>query len=264
MKPRIMLDPGHYGKYNRSPIVPEYYESDFAWDFHLLLKAELEKRGCIVGVTRDDKNKDLEVTKRGSLGEGYHLLLSLHSNASSNPNKDRTAVYYQVQTGDKHEQVSLDIASSLAPAVNAVMECEGDWKVDAVLSSKDRDGDGYKDDYYGVLRGASFAGCPAVIIEHSYHTNERATRWLMDEDNLKLLAEIEADAIVEFFGGATDYEKGDINRSGNVDYVDAMLMKRAVMGTCELNEEQKEIADMNGDGEVDYKDYMNLKRDIMG
>ena len=30
---KIMLDAGHYGKYNRSPVVPAYYESDFSFKF---------------------------------------------------------------------------------------------------------------------------------------------------------------------------------------------------------------------------------------
>ena len=44
----VCLDAGHYGKYNRSPAVPAYYESVRMWDLHLLLKAELEKYGIEV------------------------------------------------------------------------------------------------------------------------------------------------------------------------------------------------------------------------
>lgn len=58
---KIMLDAGHYGKYNRSPANGAYYESDFAWKFHKLLKAALEKRGISVGTTRDAQANDLEV-----------------------------------------------------------------------------------------------------------------------------------------------------------------------------------------------------------
>ena len=42
---RICLDAGHYGKYNRSPVVKEYYESDMNWKLHLLLKKYLEGYG---------------------------------------------------------------------------------------------------------------------------------------------------------------------------------------------------------------------------
>lgn len=45
MAKKICLDAGHYGQYNRSPAIPEYYESEMNWKLHLLLKKELEKYG---------------------------------------------------------------------------------------------------------------------------------------------------------------------------------------------------------------------------
>lgn len=30
-RPIVCLDAGHIGDYNRSPAVPEYYESDMSW-----------------------------------------------------------------------------------------------------------------------------------------------------------------------------------------------------------------------------------------
>ena len=35
MAKKICLDAGHYAKYNRSPVVPEYYESVMNWKLHL-------------------------------------------------------------------------------------------------------------------------------------------------------------------------------------------------------------------------------------
>lgn len=34
MSIKICLDAGHYGKYNRSPAVKTYYESDMNWKLH--------------------------------------------------------------------------------------------------------------------------------------------------------------------------------------------------------------------------------------
>jgi len=81
--PVTCLDAGHFGKYNRSPVVPEYYESDMNWKLHLLLKAELEKRGIKVILTRQDKDKDLALVERGKMAEDADLFLSEHSNAAS-------------------------------------------------------------------------------------------------------------------------------------------------------------------------------------
>jgi N-acetylmuramoyl-L-alanine amidase len=51
-KIKICLDAGHYGKYNRSPAVKEYYESDMNWKLHNMLKKYLEEYGFEVIQTR--------------------------------------------------------------------------------------------------------------------------------------------------------------------------------------------------------------------
>ena len=262
---KIMLDAGHHGShYNQSTVIPEYYESNFTWDFHLMLKEELEKYGFVVGTTRKSKEKDLEVTRRGRRGKGYDLFISIHSNASGNPNKDRVAIYHQVQTGDEHEMTSLAFAKHMAPIVNHAMECTGSPCVGCRPGDTDLDRDGMPDDYYGVLRGASLVGCPAVIIEHSYHTNERATRWLMDKDNLEALANIEAEAIAEFFGVKEQFKIGDVNGDGKVDTKDYVIAKRIFLGTYNPTPEELARCDINGDGKFTATDYVMLKRMVLG
>ena len=77
MSIKIMLDAGHYGKYN-SGAIDGYYESEAMWTLHLLLKEELEKYGFIVDTTRGTQAKDLGVYARGQKAKGYDLFLSLH------------------------------------------------------------------------------------------------------------------------------------------------------------------------------------------
>ena len=54
---KIMLDAGHYGKYNQG-VNKNYYESEAMWKLHLLLKAELEKYGFEVGTTSRARPKE--------------------------------------------------------------------------------------------------------------------------------------------------------------------------------------------------------------
>ena len=55
-------------------------------------------------------------------------------------------------------------------------------------------------EYYGVLRGAGDVGCPFYyIVENSFHTNLKATNWLLNDDNLKTLAQTQANVIAEYF-----------------------------------------------------------------
>ena len=45
---KICLDAGHYGKYNKSPVDAQYYESDAMWKLHLMQKKYLEEYGAEV------------------------------------------------------------------------------------------------------------------------------------------------------------------------------------------------------------------------
>jgi N-acetylmuramoyl-L-alanine amidase len=196
--PVVCLDAGHYGKSNRSPAVPEYYESDMTWALHLLLKTELEKYGIQVITTRADKDRDLDVVARGMAAADSDLFISVHSNAAGNPNANYVLGIHQVDDncGELDEQ-SKEIAVLLSNAVAAVMGAEP--KTWSTQSSEDRDGNGYKDDYYGVLRGAHSVHTHGVILEHGFHTNKEQAAWLMDKQNLQRLAEAEAATIARWF-----------------------------------------------------------------
>lgn len=197
-KPIVCLDAGHYGKYNRSPVVPEYYESDMNWKLHLLLKAELEKYGIEVRTTRNNPDIDLALVERGKASDGSDLFISLHSNAADNESVKYVVSMYQVDDncGEMDEQ-SKAFADKLAKTVGNVMGLP--YQTWSTKSSSDRDGNGYKDDYYGVLRGAHTVHTAGVIIEHGFHTNTATTKWLLVESNLKKLAVAEAETIAEWF-----------------------------------------------------------------
>jgi len=55
-------------------------------------------------------------------------------------------------------------------------------------------------EYYGVLRGANAVGTPGIILEHSFHTNSRTTKWLSSDSNLQKLAKVEAECIAAYYG----------------------------------------------------------------
>ena len=198
-KPVVCLDAGHYGKFNRAPAVPEYYESDMVWTLHLLLKKRLEQRGITVTTTRADKNKDLPLVNRGKTAKGADLFLSLHSNAASTEKPDWVVgICFSKDVNSQLDERSRQIATALSQAVAKVMGVT--YQITAKASSKDRDGDGRKDDYYGVLRGAYSVGTTGVILEHGFHTHEATARWLLEQENLERLADAEAEVIAAWFG----------------------------------------------------------------
>ena len=127
-----------------------------------------------------------------------------------------------------------------------------------------QDAQGQNGEYYGVLRGASNVGCPLYyIIEHSFHTNERAAKWLLDEENLARLARVEAAVIAIYFGIKREYPLGDVDMNGVLDVYDIALIKSAYFGTVKLTDEQKRLADINTDGVIDVFDYLEATKRYM-
>ncbi len=190
-KIKICLDAGHVGsKYNQSPVVKTYYESAMVWKLHLKLKAELETRGFEVITTRADIDTDLGVYKRGTASKGCNVFISLHSNACSTESVDYPVVYRAYDNLNDVDVLALQIAKKIG-------ELMGTNQAGRTATRKNSAGG----EYYGVLRGARAVGTPFyMLIEHSFHTNTAATKWLSVDANLDKLAVAEAELLADYFG----------------------------------------------------------------
>ena len=188
---RICLDAGHVGShYNQSPVVKGYYESAMVWSLHLKLKAALEARGFEVMTTRVNIDTNLGVYERGTASKGCDVFLSLHSNACGTESVDYPVVYRAYDNKNNVDTLALKIAKKVG-------ELMGTAQAGRTATRKNSSGG----EYYGVLRGARAVGTPYyMLIEHSFHTNTKATKWLSEDANLDKLAVAEADILAEFFG----------------------------------------------------------------
>lgn len=189
-KIKICLDAGHYGKYNRSAAVPTYYESDMTWKLHLKLKAALEEYGIEVVTTRADQYTDRGLTDRGRAAQGCNLFLSIHSNAVGSTVNESTDYPLVIVPIDGS---GTEIGNRL---VKCIEETMGTRQYGRVWDKRSDSGA----DWYGVIRGAVSVGVPGLILEHSFHTQTRATNWLLDDANLDKLAQAEAAVIADYYG----------------------------------------------------------------
>lgn len=199
---KIMLDPGHdTAKYNQGA-APGYWEGAQMWRLYQFLRTALERRGFIAAGTKSRCDQSVDVVTRGRMARGYDVFLSLHSNACADKSVDRpVGIYFVDDNCGPIDEESKELAVLLAGVVAEVMGTRHRAETYSHKSSRDRDGDGKKnDDYYGMLYGAHQSGTPGVIVEHSFHTNPDAAAWLLDDDNLRRLAEAEADALAEYYG----------------------------------------------------------------
>jgi N-acetylmuramoyl-L-alanine amidase len=191
---KICLDAGHYGKYNQSPANEKYWESETMWKLTEFLKEELLTYDNVhVVTTRKEQEKDLALYSRGQRSKGYDLFISNHSNAVGSrvdSNVDYVVVYRSYKNKNNADGLGLKLAKAIAntmgtkqsPRTATRQSTKGDWE------------------YYGVLRGADDAGCPLFyIIENSFHTNPRSTDWLLNDGNLKKLAQTQAKTIADHF-----------------------------------------------------------------
>lgn len=212
---KIMLDPGHdKARYNQGA-APGYWEGAQMWRLYLFLRQALRARGFVVGCTKTKCDQAVSVVTRGRMAYGYDVFLSLHSNACERSSIDRPAGYYFVDDNcGPIDEESKEVAKLLADVVADVMGTQYAAEIYSRKSSRDRDGDGLKnDDYYGMLYGAHQVGTPGIIVEHSFHTNPQAAAWLLDDNNLRRLAEAEAAALAEYYGlvgvpAASDNKEG--------------------------------------------------------
>lgn len=204
MTVKICLDAGHYGKINQSPAVKSYYESEMTWKLQNYLKSELESLGIDVITTRTVQGADKGLYERGATSKGCDLFISIHSNAVGSYVSESVdyPIAYVLLNGK-----STDIGLKLAKVVQATLGTS--------QPAKTATRQGTSGEYYGVLRGANAVGTPGIILEHSFHTNTRITKWLLADKNLQILAKAEAECIAQHFG----IEIPTITTDSNVPFV---------------------------------------------
>lgn len=183
---RIMLDPGHGAGSNHNRGFIGGNEGDNNYKMALKLKKALEKYGFYVNMTRKSITDDPSLKARGEMGRGYDLLLSIHSNASSNNTIRGSEIFDDVCYPNK------PLASKI---LNTIVSTFGHTSRGVKYKWYETN---IKSNWYGVLRysEASYA----MLIEHGFHTNEVDAALLRDDAFQTKLMENEARAIAEYFG----------------------------------------------------------------
>ncbi len=187
---KICLDAGHGEGYNQSPALPAYREGTRMFLLQRYLAQELRRYGFEVLCTRTTLQDDPDLLERGSMAKGCDLLLSLHSNAvgsQKNEAVDYVRVYYPVSGAQEA------LAREMADLIAAVMGTNQAPQHSQRWNSK------HNADYYGIIRHAVAVGTPALLLEHSFHTNTRSTAWLLEDENLHRLAAAEAALLAEYY-----------------------------------------------------------------
>lgn len=265
---KIMIDPGHANYYNPSTVVNGYYESVMTWTLSNYLKEELEALGVQADLTKTSLEDDPDLQPRGHMSAGYDFFLSVHSNAASYSSIDYpVAICYQNLDWTDIDDTSRAVGQLLTDKVTEVMETRQKGIIWQRLSDNDRDRNGVNDDeWYGVLCGARYVGTPGVLMEHSFHTNYRATVWLMQDSNLRKLAKEEATVLYTYFRTQKESNRyiGDVDGDGSLSVQDAVQIltyyaqQAAGCSPAFASDLQYTTADYDGDGSITVNDAVSV------
>lgn len=260
---KIMIDPGHYDHYNQSPVYYPYWESIMTWKLSSYLQQELRSLGVHADMTKSSLEEDPSLNDRGFSSKGYDFFISVHSNAGAYEYMDQPLAFcYQNLPWTTIDDTSRELGGMLAEKISEVMQTNQKGAVAQRQGTGDWDNNGIMDDeWYSVLFSARFVNTPGILLEHSFHTNYRATLWLYNDENLKVLAKEEADVIYDYFSKIKpqSFTVGDVNGDGMINAVDAtmILSMYAELSTgmeTTLSEDIKRVSDVNGDGMVNAVD----------
>ncbi len=176
----IMLDPGHGGSDPGAigPLGLKYPEKTINLSNSLKLKAELEKLGARVVMTRtDDVNMSLEERLSASRDYKPDLFISLHANSMADnvdiSKIDGFSAFYR-------EKLSQPLAGTI---------------FDKVLGSLSRNNKGIHNKNFYVIRST---WTPAVLLEAGFVPNPYEFEWLIDDKEQSRLVRVIAEAIVEY------------------------------------------------------------------
>ncbi len=262
-KVKIMIDPGHAGYYNPSTVVSGYYESVMTWTLSNYLKEELEALGVQADLTKTSLQDDPDLQPRGHMSARYDFFLSVHSNAASYSSIDYpVAICYQNLDWTTIDDTSREMGQILTDTVTNVMGTNQKGIIWQRLSDNDRDGNGVHDDeWYGVLCGARYVGTPGVLMEHSFHTNYRATVWLMQDSNLRQLAKAEAAVLSDYFKAKKAAETTTCTTTETTTATETTTTPQTTtepIATTTVPDAERLIGDVDGDGLLMVEDAVQI------
>ena len=202
---KVMIDPGHaLGNTNKGPT--GYYEYQGVWKISTYLKEILQSKGIQVEFTRTWE-QDPELYTRGQKAKGYDLFISEHTNANDGKTRGVEVFYDYSKPYDK------EFAEKLAANVASVMRNNNRGAKTRVYTEG-----GKIYNYYGVICGAAATDCKHILlIESGFHDNAQDEAFLKVDENLKKIAQAQADIIFEMLGVKDMPEVETVKRYKNIN-----------------------------------------------
>ncbi len=186
----IILDPGHGTIFSKGAFdggcksLNGQYESELALKITLKLRDMLIADGARVDLTRTEeknpKNPDLDARISRANRSGADLYLSVHFGWSQDPSENGCKTYYYTNLGKKFAEILQSKATRTIP------------------------GDNMGSRFVGFDVCKNINSMPSVIIELMHLSNERASNWISEDDNVSRVAQAMYDSTKQYFEGDTN------------------------------------------------------------
>lgn len=201
---KIVIDPGHGGldRANRGP--NGYIEADGVLYISLFLADALTKEAKAKGIelkivlTREE-DKTVYKSTRGKMAKDADLFISQHTNAHNGQARG-TEVFYSVERpGDR--KLAAELSEKIAYAFNVPNR-----------GAKTRESENYPGrDHFTVFKNAVDVGAKRILlVESLFHDNIYDEKILLDNANLKKIAEIQATIILDHLAGKEERPYPDV------------------------------------------------------
>lgn len=207
----VVLDPGHDSEYcTRNHPQLGMNEQDLNLTIALACRHRLEQyKGIKVYMTREDGScpdpedkgdKCIEVRTGIATDLNADLFVAIHCNGSTGvlgDSPEGSEVYvpnYSAYTDDMTRLGNI-IGNNLSS-----MDIKFNGVKVRTKAEKGVYDDGSTQDWYYLISYSVEGGHPGIIIEHAYMDNTHDNEILKDENNLKKMGELDADAIAEYYG----------------------------------------------------------------
>lgn len=179
------------------------------------------------------------------------------------PNSNVAAVFCGHDHGAQHLQKDLGNGRYIWEILSDYQFAETGRDPKHMLNGMTCDGEGY-------LRLITFGKNGAMAQTTYSPLNDDYNYFAEKEDTFNVTLQVgkktvslaTKEAAIHF--ADTPLALGDLSGNGKIDVTDYMMLKRAVLGTLNLSEQQREVADINGDGKVNSVDYIFVKRAVLG
>ena len=182
---RVLIDPGHApGNANRGPTTYREYEG--MWRLSNHLRDILTSAGIFAQLTRS-QYQDPTLAARGGMARGFDLFISQHSNGFDGTVRGSECFFSVLQPENRAiaARFSADIARLFGHNDRGAKTRMGNNNLD----------------FFGVIRAAVAAGCPRVfLMESGFHDNPIDEAFLLQDANLRRIAEVQANIILDVLG----------------------------------------------------------------